>query len=300
MKYYTVKKGDTLSGIEKKIGVPKAFRKAMLQINPKIRDPNLIEPGWKLKFPSTFSEVKAISLPKFIVPERKIPKEVFPKWMEKKLKLEQKWTEKKWKEVGTFKKITEPKALKTETIKHYKLTPEFESHIKAVPMRKGIPGEIIVRIKKTAEGPKIVKREEKIDWMGRYYYPGEGPAFTEIITSLPSVVFHETLHAHFFKKRWTPEEFNTAWRVAKKMKGGWRLDNIDDILLSSPYGGKDLNKNPYSLAQERYAWLGESLGGIWGIPQYLETLASPLHKYYKGVIKSVKVKPSPAYRIPRV
>ena len=300
MKYYTVQKGDTLSKIEKKLGIPKAFRQATLKINPIIRDnPDYIRPGWKLKFPTTFEEVKAIATVR-----KKIPigygietrPEIFPSWMERKLALERKTVERKLKEEQRFKKIQEPAELKKAVLSHYNLASNFKNTIERTPMRKGHSKEIIVTIKKTESKPKISKVEKPF-WEGRYHYPGAGKPLVEIVTSLPEVVLHENLHAHFYDKAFSATEFNKAWEKAKKTKLGSKLEEIDKRLLSYSYGGKNLRSMPYSLAQERYAWFGEQLGGIWGIPKYLEDIPEPLREFYKGVIRSRKGKEiSPAFR----
>jgi nucleoid-associated protein YgaU len=51
----TVQKGDTLSGIAKELGGDAEDYKKLVELNPEIKDPDLIHPGQVLKIPNDWA-----------------------------------------------------------------------------------------------------------------------------------------------------------------------------------------------------------------------------------------------------
>lgn len=194
-----------------------------------------------------------------------------------------------------IEKMEEPVRLKKMITKYYYLTPQFIQEIEKVPMRKGKPGEIEIRIKKTEKGPKIIGRE-KTTWYGKYYYPREGAKeFVSIIKSRPTTVFHELLHSHFFKKRYSSKTFNQIWERSKKEPGGEMLVWIDRRILRNY---ERIHRFPYSFAQERYAHFGAELGGYGKAAKRLEDIPPGLRFYYSDIILSRTKMPSIAKPTP--
>jgi resuscitation-promoting factor RpfA len=63
-KVVTVKRGDTLSGLAKAAKL--SSWRPIWDVNPKIEDPNLIQPGWKLTIPAKGEETRHRPLPAVI------------------------------------------------------------------------------------------------------------------------------------------------------------------------------------------------------------------------------------------